>query len=80
MAAGLAEYFGLDPTLVRIAWVIAAIFAGAGVLVYIILWIVLPEEETGPPGPLSSLAIDIAEERFAKGEITAEELEQIRRT
>ena len=44
VAAGVAEYFGLDPTLVRVLWVVCLLFAGTGGLVYLILWIVLPEE------------------------------------
>ena len=42
VCAGLAEYFDLDPTLVRIVWLLAIFFAGTGFLLYIILWIALP--------------------------------------
>jgi len=42
VCAGLAEYFDLDPMLVRILWLVLVFFAGTGVLVYIILWIALP--------------------------------------
>lgn len=42
VCAGLAEYFDLDPTIVRIVWLLAVLFAGTGLLVYLILWIVLP--------------------------------------
>jgi phage shock protein C len=42
VCAGLAEYFDLDPTIVRVVWILAVFFAGTGGLVYIILWIVLP--------------------------------------
>ena len=42
VCAGLAEYFDLDPTLVRVVWLLAIFFAGTGFLVYLILWIVLP--------------------------------------
>jgi len=42
VCAGLADYFDLDPTLVRIVWLLAVLFAGTGGLVYIILWIALP--------------------------------------
>jgi phage shock protein PspC (stress-responsive transcriptional regulator) len=45
VAAGLAYYFDLDPTIIRLVWLLAALFAGTGVLAYIILWIALP------PGP-----------------------------
>jgi phage shock protein PspC (stress-responsive transcriptional regulator) len=44
VAGGLASHFNIDPVIVRIAFVCAFIFAGSGILVYIILWIVTPEE------------------------------------
>jgi len=42
---GLAEYFDLDPTLVRAGYVVASIISVAfpGILVYIVLWMVIPE-------------------------------------
>lgn len=72
VAGGIAAYFGVDATLVRVAWVIAAVM-GFGILAYIILWVVLPE------GPSATPAIRLAEERYARGEIDAAELERIRR-
>ena len=42
VCAGLADYFDLDPTIVRIVWLLAIFFAGTGFLIYIILWIALP--------------------------------------
>ena len=72
VAGGLAAYLNLDPTLVRVLWVLTVIGAGFGVLAYVILWIVLPEGEPTPP------SVQIAEERYARGEITAEELARIR--
>ncbi len=44
---GMANYFNLDPSLVRIAWVIFTLFGGAGILAYIICWIVIPESPYG---------------------------------
>src|SRR3954465_9339956 len=41
---GFAEYFDLDVTLIRIIWLIVAIFGGTGFLVYILAWIVMPSE------------------------------------
>jgi phage shock protein C len=72
VAGGIAERFGLNPTLVRIAWVVSILFGGFGILLYVVLWIVLPA------GPAQVPAIRIAEERYARGEITAEELRRIR--
>jgi phage shock protein C len=44
---GLAKYFGFDPTLARVLYVILSVVSVAfpGILVYIILWIIMPEEE-----------------------------------
>jgi phage shock protein C len=42
VCGGLAEYFGLDPTLVRLVFVLLALAGGAGILLYIILWIIMP--------------------------------------
>ena len=45
ICAGLAEYFGVDVTLVRvIVAVIAVITGGAGILAYLVLWAIVPEE------------------------------------
>jgi phage shock protein C len=47
VCAGLADYFDLDPTIVRVIWFLAVFFAGTGFLAYIILWIVLPVAPAG---------------------------------
>ncbi len=46
VCGGIAKYLDLDPTLVRLIAVVTAIW-GAGILVYIIAWIVMPEEPVG---------------------------------
>lgn len=43
VSSGLADYFQLDVTWVRIAFVLAAFFGGGGLWIYIILWIAIPE-------------------------------------
>ena len=43
VCAGIAEYFDLDPTLIRIGWVIFSLLGGSGLLAYIICAIVMPE-------------------------------------
>ncbi len=43
VCGGLAEYFDIDPTLVRVGYVLFSLFAGAGVLLYIILAIIMPD-------------------------------------
>ena len=42
VCAGIADYLGLDPTIVRIVWVLMLFFAGFGILLYLILWIIMP--------------------------------------
>ncbi len=76
VAGGLAHHFDVDPTLVRVLWVLAVVVGGFGVLAYVILWVVLPSGDTTDPRP--SAAIAVAEERYARGEITSEELARIR--
>jgi len=45
VSGGLGDYLNIDPVIVRIVFVLLAIFGGSGVLVYIILWIVIPEQK-----------------------------------
>lgn len=44
VCAGFAEYFDLDPTLVRLLWVLATVFVGAGILAYIIAALIMPRK------------------------------------
>jgi phage shock protein C len=43
VCAGIAEYYGWDPTLVRVAWIVLTLLGGSGVLLYLIMWLVMPE-------------------------------------
>ena len=47
VCAGLAEYLDIDPTIVRIVWVLMVLFAGFGILLYIILWLIMPKQQIG---------------------------------
>ena len=48
VCAGLGEHFDIDPTVIRLVWaVITVLSIGTGVVVYIIAWILIPEEESG---------------------------------
>ena len=55
VALGLAEFFDLDVTLVRLVWVLAAIFGGCGLLAYIVGWIVMPSEPQAFAMPAASV-------------------------
>ena len=43
VASGLAEYFDIDPTIVRVLFVISLFLGGTGIIAYIVLWVVVPE-------------------------------------
>lgn len=45
VCAGIAEYFDVDPTVIRLAWVIFSLCGGSGVLAYIICVLIIPEKE-----------------------------------
>ena len=45
VCGGLAEYFDMDPTIVRLIVVAAALAAGSGLLAYILAWIVIPQRQ-----------------------------------
>jgi phage shock protein C len=59
VCAGLGEYFGIDPTLVRLGFVLGALLGGVGplVLTYIIMLIVVPEESLSVEAVTTSPAL-----------------------
>lgn len=44
VCGGLGEYFAIDPVLVRLLFAVSIVFGGAGLWVYIIAWIIMPDE------------------------------------
>ena len=50
VASGMAEYLGLDPTVVRILWILSTLLGGLTILLYIILAFVMPLEPYGVAG------------------------------
>ncbi len=56
VASGVADFYGLDTSIVRIVWALSILLFGFGALVYIVMWIVLPES-----GQERSVAHDIRE-------------------
>ena len=44
VCGGLAEYLNIDPTIVRLVWVLATLFVGCGILAYIIALIIMPQQ------------------------------------
>jgi phage shock protein PspC (stress-responsive transcriptional regulator) len=70
VCSGLGAYFNIDPVWIRVAFVIALIVFGTGILLYIILWIIIPEALTtaekiemhGDPVNISNIKSTIHEE------------------
>jgi phage shock protein C len=50
VAGGMAQYLGVDPVLIRLA-LVALLFAGIGFLLYIVAWIIIPEEPLAGEAP-----------------------------
>lgn len=44
VCGGIAQYFGLDPTLVRLAWIIFSAMGGGGIVAYILCAAIMPRE------------------------------------
>jgi len=51
VCGGLAQYFGIDPVIPRLAWVLLALGAGLGILAYLIAWLIIPVEPEGSQTP-----------------------------
>ncbi|HLN52450.1 MAG TPA: PspC domain-containing protein [Lentimicrobium sp.] len=65
VAGGLAEFFGMDPTIIRIIFILLTVMGGGGLLIYIVLWIVVPERynvynpySTSSPRPAAPTGTD----------------------
>ena len=57
VCGGLAEYLGVDSTVVRVAWVVLAIVPGAivfGVLAYLVAWFIMPERQSSMVVPAAA--------------------------
>jgi phage shock protein C len=42
VCGGIAEYFEVDPVLVRLLWVLMTLMWGAGIIMYLVAWIIIP--------------------------------------
>ncbi len=48
VCGGLAEYFDIDPTWVRLGTVVVSLIYGTGIIAYLIAWIIIPQNHGGP--------------------------------
>ena len=49
VSGGLGEYFAIDPTIVRLGFIALALLGGPGIIIYIIMWLVVPPEPLDLP-------------------------------
>jgi phage shock protein C len=65
VCGGLAKYFNIDPTLVRVIFVVLALVGLGGVILYLLLWVLVPSEPTEEEQAIIDHVIDqeIAEEK-----------------
>jgi phage shock protein C len=43
VCGGLADYFNIDATLVRVLFLLLAVFGGTGLVIYLVMWIIVPD-------------------------------------
>lgn len=47
VCGGLGQYFDVDPTLIRLIWILSVVLGiGSGIIIYIIAWVIIPERIT----------------------------------
>jgi phage shock protein C len=49
VCGGLAEYFNLDATLMRVLFLVLAVVGGSGLVIYLLMWIIVPDASKVPP-------------------------------
>ncbi len=50
VCGGIGEYLEIDPNVIRLIWVVLTVMtSGAGILIYLLAWLIIPEE--APPAP-----------------------------
>ena len=54
VCGGLGEYLDVDPTLIRLIFILLVIYAGHGVLLYFVLWLLMPLQETAVQAPANA--------------------------
>lgn len=75
VAGGLGEYFDIDPTLVRLAFILLTLSGGSGILLYVVLWIIIPTQSSGQQAATRDTMKDNAKEVEAKAKHFAKEAE-----
>lgn len=76
VAGGLAAYLNIDPLLVRLGFALLTLFNGIGALLYFVLWLLLPNEDSAAPDTRTQV-----KENIGEMQVTAEQLvDRVRNT
>lgn len=67
VASGIGRHLGVDPALIRVAFVVLTLAGGSGVLVYLIAWLVIPEEPVEATGAPTQASPNAAGLRLVAG-------------
>jgi phage shock protein C len=62
VCGGLGEYFGIDPTFIRLFFFVMIFGGGAGFWIYILLWIFIPEQDSDPSKDIGARMRDMGDE------------------
>lgn len=73
VAGGVGEYFDIDPTIIRILFILLTVFGGGGLFIYLILWLVIPSG-SGNKMPSEESIKESANEIKEKAEGLAQEM------
>jgi phage shock protein C len=49
VCGGLAEYFNIDTTVIRVLFLVLTLFGGSGLVIYLVMWILVPDASKAPP-------------------------------
>lgn len=63
VCGGLGEFFNIDPSIIRILFVLGTLFGGSGLLIYIVLWIVIPTHNQTSNNPKDHIKENVEEIR-----------------
>ncbi len=61
VAGGLGEYYNIDPTIIRIVFILLAVYGGSGIFIYLILWLLIPKKSQGHVDTNKNIKENLAE-------------------
>jgi len=70
VAGGLAAYFGIDPLIVRIGFIVLALMNGFGAMLYLVLWVLVPNEDS-PADARGNVQVAVSEMQAALEQLVA---------